>query len=306
MSPTLLVLAATLLVFAQTPRTDPSAASSYHNQRFDRGPTRSWTRVLRGIGRALFRGSRSYSRQVSAAQQIDVPSLEEITENGPLVGAVGSIAAAGISWLGDVAIMREVRHQTAYLQKQIDELDLQVRWLTTAVKILQAAANKENEACAVIETLANQPKQSDIMADCGYAEDCYLLKYLLPFTQAYRKAAKGVVGCSGQSVQKVIIPELEEIEDIGYLEEDYHNFGDFTSEEEEFDDEHENEIGDGEEDEDEDEANSTGISSSDIERRKKRWRRKPGSRRRMLQHWPKGYKWVRRLLDQEESNLTST
>ena len=80
----------------------------------------------------------------------------QITENGPLVGAVGSIAAAGISWLGDVAIMREVRHQTAYLQKQIDELDLQVRWLTTAVKILQAAANKENEACAVIETLANQ------------------------------------------------------------------------------------------------------------------------------------------------------
>ena len=72
------------------------------------------------------------------------------------MGAVGSIAAAGISWLGDVAIMREVRHQTAYLQKQIDELDLQVRWLTTAVKILQAAANKENEACAVIETLANQ------------------------------------------------------------------------------------------------------------------------------------------------------
>ena len=69
---------------------------------------------------------------------------------------MGSIAAAGISWLGDVAIMREVRHQTAYLQKQIDELDLQVRWLTTAVKILQAAANKENEACAVIETLANQ------------------------------------------------------------------------------------------------------------------------------------------------------
>ena len=83
------------------------------------------------------------------------PSFQ-ITENGPLVGAVGSIAAAGISWLGDVAIMREVRHQTAYLQKQIDELDLQVRWLTTAVKILQAAANKENEACAVIETLANQ------------------------------------------------------------------------------------------------------------------------------------------------------
>ena len=85
-----------------------------------------------------------------------LPLLLQITENGPLVGAVGSIAAAGISWLGDVAIMREVRHQTAYLQKQIDELDLQVRWLTTAVKILQAAANKENEACAVIETLANQ------------------------------------------------------------------------------------------------------------------------------------------------------
>ena len=85
-----------------------------------------------------------------------IASPFQITENGPLVGAVGSIAAAGISWLGDVAIMREVRHQTAYLQKQIDELDLQVRWLTTAVKILQAAANKENEACAVIETLANQ------------------------------------------------------------------------------------------------------------------------------------------------------
>ena len=73
---------------------------------------------------------------------------------------MGSIAAAGISWLGDVAIMREVRHQTAYLQKQIDELDLQVRWLTTAVKILQAAANKENEACAVIETLANQVRST--------------------------------------------------------------------------------------------------------------------------------------------------
>ena len=56
-------------------------ASAYHNQRFDRGPP-SWTRVLRGIGRALFHrgGSRSsYSRQaVSAAQQIDVPSLEEV------------------------------------------------------------------------------------------------------------------------------------------------------------------------------------------------------------------------------------
>ena len=52
-------------------------ASAYHNQRFDRGPP-SWTRVLRGIGRALFHRS-SYSRQaVSAAQQIDVPSLEEV------------------------------------------------------------------------------------------------------------------------------------------------------------------------------------------------------------------------------------
>ena len=52
-------------------------ASAYHNQRFDRGPP-SWTRVLRGIGRALFSRS-SYSRQtVSAAQQIDVPSLEEV------------------------------------------------------------------------------------------------------------------------------------------------------------------------------------------------------------------------------------
>ena len=62
---------------------DPSSASSYHNQRFDRGPSGlTWTRVLRGIGRALFRGSRSYSRQVSAAQQIDVPSLEEVRTNG--------------------------------------------------------------------------------------------------------------------------------------------------------------------------------------------------------------------------------
>ena len=55
-------------------------ASAYHNQRFDRGPP-SWTRVLRGIGRALFRGGSrsSYARQtVSAAQQIDVPSLEEV------------------------------------------------------------------------------------------------------------------------------------------------------------------------------------------------------------------------------------
>ena len=57
-----------------------SDPASYHNQRFDRGPSGglTWTRVLRGIGRALFRGSRSYSRQVSAAQQIDVPSLEEV------------------------------------------------------------------------------------------------------------------------------------------------------------------------------------------------------------------------------------
>ena len=105
-----------------------------------------------------------------------------------------------------------------------------------------------------------QPKQSDIMADCGYAEDCYLLKYLLPFTQAYRKAAKGVVGCSGQSVQKVIIPELEELPPVDYLEQDYHNYGEseFTSEEEEFDDEDENAIEDGEEEEDEEEeANST-------------------------------------------------
>ena len=62
---------------------DPSAASSYHNQRFDRGP-KTWTRVLRGIGRALFRGSRSYSRQVSAAQQIDVPSLEEVSTDKPM------------------------------------------------------------------------------------------------------------------------------------------------------------------------------------------------------------------------------
>ena len=43
----------------------------------------------------------------------------------------------------------------AYLQKQIGELDLQVCRLTTAVKILQAAANKENKVCAGIETLAN-------------------------------------------------------------------------------------------------------------------------------------------------------
>ena len=38
--------------------------------------------MLRGIGRALFRGSRSYSRQVAAAQQIDVPSLQEVSEKG--------------------------------------------------------------------------------------------------------------------------------------------------------------------------------------------------------------------------------
>ena len=62
---------------------DPSSAS-YHNQRYDRGPGGglTWTRVLRGIGRALFRGSRSYSRQVSAAQQIEVPSLEEVRARG--------------------------------------------------------------------------------------------------------------------------------------------------------------------------------------------------------------------------------
>ena len=88
------------------------------------------------------------------------------------------------------------------------------------------------------------------MADCGYAEDCYLLKYLLPFTQAYRKAAKNVVGCSGQSAQKVVIPELEELPGVGYIEdeEEYHNYGDFTSdgeeEEEEEDYEHENDIED--------------------------------------------------------------
>ena len=98
----------------------------------------------------------------------------QITENGPLVGAVGSIAAAGISWLGDVAIMREVRHQTAYLQKQIDELDLQVRWLTTAVKILQAAANKENEACPMIETIANQVRRRSVLSIPCRAPCCWV------------------------------------------------------------------------------------------------------------------------------------
>ena len=102
------------------------------------------------------------------------------------------------------------------------------------------------------------------MADCGYAEDCYLLKYLLPFTQAYRKAAKNsLFACSGESVQKIVIPELEELEGPSYIqEEDYHNYGDFTSEEEI--DEHENAIEDGdeeqhgeEEEEEEEEANST-------------------------------------------------
>ena len=99
------------------------------------------------------------------------------------------------------------------------------------------------------------------MADCGYAEDCYLLKYLLPFTQAYRKAAKNsLFACSGESVQKIVIPELEELEGPSYIqEEDYHNYGDFTSEEEI--DEHENAIEDGDEEqhgeEEEEEANST-------------------------------------------------
>ena len=103
------------------------------------------------------------------------------------------------------------------------------------------------------------------MADCGYAEDCYLLKYLLPFTQAYRKAAKNVVGCSGQSAQKVVIPELEELPGVGYIEdeEEYHNYGDFTSdgeeEEEEEDYEHENNI------EDEGESHNEGEDEEEEE-----------------------------------------
>ena len=107
-----------------------------------------------------------------------------------------------------------------------------------------------------------QPKQSDIMADCGYAEDCYLLKYLLPFTQAYRKAAKNsMFACSGESVQKVVIPELEELPEIGFSEDEhYGDYGEFTSEEE-IDDEDENAIEDGDEEElseeEEEEANST-------------------------------------------------
>ena len=108
-------------------------------------------------------------------------------------------------------------------------------------------------------SLSLQPKQSDIMADCGYAEDCYLLKYLLPFTQAYRKAAKNAMfACSGESTTKVIIPELEELPEIGYAEEDYH-YAEITAEGDI--DEHENEIGDGDEEdgegEDEEENNST-------------------------------------------------
>jgi hypothetical protein len=78
------------------------------------------------------------------------------SQNSPLLGVLGSVAAAGVALTGDTAIMNDVRHKTAYLQKQIDELDSQVRWLTKAVKILLEAGNKENEACAVIETLQNQ------------------------------------------------------------------------------------------------------------------------------------------------------
>ena len=107
-----------------------------------------------------------------------------------------------------------------------------------------------------------QPKQSDIMADCGYAEDCYLLKYLLPFTQAYRKAAKNAMfACSGESTTKVIIPELEELPEIGYAEEEDYHYGEITAEGDDID-EHENEIGDGDEEDgegedEEDENNST-------------------------------------------------
>ena len=111
----------------------------------------------------------------------------------------------------------------------------------------------------IFSSFSLQPKQSDIMADCGYAEDCYLLKYLLPFTQAYRKAAKNAMfACSGESTTKVIIPELEELPEIGYAEEEDYHYGEITAEGEDDLDEYENEIEDGDEGEDE-ENNSTRL-----------------------------------------------
>jgi hypothetical protein len=119
------------------------------------------------------------------------------------------------------------------------------------------------------------------MADCGYAEDCYLLKYLLPFTQAYRKAAKGITGCSGQSAQKIVIPEMEEIVGISHLEseEDYENgiddYGDGD--------------GDGDEYEDGNILAENGSSSASATKKKRKWRKKSKSN---IKHWPKNFKWL--------------
>jgi hypothetical protein len=117
------------------------------------------------------------------------------------------------------------------------------------------------------------------MADCGYAEDCYLLKYLLPFTQAYRKAAKGITGCSGQSAQKIVIPEMEEIVGISHLEseEDYENGID------------DNGDGDGDEYEDGNILAENGSSSASATKKKRKWRKKSKSN---IKHWPKNFKWL--------------
>jgi hypothetical protein len=117
------------------------------------------------------------------------------------------------------------------------------------------------------------------MADCGYAEDCYLLKYLLPFTQAYRKAAKGITGCSGQSAQKIVIPEMEEIVGISHLEseEDYENGID------------DNGDGEGDEYEDGNILAENGSSSASATKKKRKWRKKSKSN---IKHWPKNFKWL--------------
>ncbi len=149
------------------------------------------------------------------------------------------------------------------------------------------------------------------MADCGYAEDCYLLKYLLPFMGAYRKAAKSVQGaCSGESAAKIVIPEMEEIEGISQvLDEDEYDF---------FDDDGSGE-GSGDDDGDGDgEGNSieegSGNGSEEEEedddgKRRKKWRdrRKNKKKRRRktvggIRHWPKNYMWL--LETHPKDNLT--
>ncbi len=109
-------------------------------------------------GRFILAGGEIKPRNAKTGVQLLIMPRHECPsfQKSPLLGVLGSVAAAGVAVTGDTAIMKDVRKKTAYLQRQIDELDSQVRWLTKAVKILLGEANKENEACAVIETLQNQ------------------------------------------------------------------------------------------------------------------------------------------------------